>query len=568
MSEVGLASDASESDGDESSKTSQNTASLVLQQGITLGRFALDKRLAMGGMAEIWLAHDSMTSKACALKVLLPELSSDPAIRTMFMDEVRLTMRLKHRNIVRVDGVFEVEDYFFQAMEVLEGKDVRRLLSQCVQSDEAFPVSVALVIGASVAKALAYAHDLKSESGVPLEIVHRDISPHNIMLCSDGTVKVLDFGIARAKERATKTAQGVIKGKLAYMAPEQAIAQPVTHKADIFSLGIVLWEMLAMRRLFFGSSDAETLALVCEAQIPPLQEFRDDVPAELSELIVQMLQLKPDNRPADMRTVENRLKKVIHQFEPSVVDDDSIREWATSYLSERPATKVQPARPSNDSGPKATRAENHLVQGHRVAERSDEQKTVAHTLSSFEEAPRTEAIDLSSMNQTLQEPDETDLVEAPFQDEIRDALEQDQTFELPPNVPEVETMMETEQGDQTNSSFLVASPSEINQKKPEFGGDIREHEANRVDLHAQTALYSDTKVKRLEQPEFPQGNSQLENGSLPTASGPLVIEKNTPENPNSGHAPANKAKRKLFWAKLFLVGGILVFFYALFIQDS
>ena len=137
-------------------------------------------------------------------QVLLPELSGDPVIRTMFMDEVRLTMRLKHRNIVRVDGVFEVEDWLFQAMEILEGKDVRRLLSQCVQSGQNFPVSIALVIAASVAKALAYAHELKSESGAPLEIVHRDISPHNIMLCSDSTVESFGFWYRQSKRASSK----------------------------------------------------------------------------------------------------------------------------------------------------------------------------------------------------------------------------------------------------------------------------------------------------------------------------------------------------------------------------
>jgi len=517
----------------------------------------------MGGMAEIWLAHDSLTSDECALKVLLPELSGDPAIRTMFMDEVRLTMRLKHRNIVRVHGVFEVEDCLFQAMELLDGKDVRRFLSQCVQAGQTFPVSVALVITASVAKALAYAHELKSESGVPLEIVHRDISPHNIMLCSDGTVKVLDFGIARAKERATKTAQGVIKGKLAYMAPEQAIAQPVTYKADIFSLGIVLWEMLAMRRLFYGASDAETLALVCDAEIPPLNDFRDDVPAELSSLIARMLQVKPEQRPADMRAVEKRLKKIIHQFDYSESDDDFIREWATAYLSERPATKVQPSNSPDNANEKATRYDNQRDSIPAILQQDDKQKTVSQTAASLEESRRTEAIDVSAMSQTLQDPDETDLVEAPLQSDIRQALEQDETFQVPSVVPEIETLMETEQGDGEDLDSMTVNVTPTEEAPAGFGGDILSREGNSVDLHAQTALYSDTKIKNLENSKSLSGNS-----ALPTASGPLVIEEKGLGGVESGQTGTEKSRQKLFFAKLFFVIGILVFFYALFIQDS
>lgn len=405
----------------------------------------------MGGMAEIWSAIDTQAEPAnndlVALKVLLPELAVDPSLRTMFMDEVRLTMRLQHPNIVRVDGVFEVDHYLFHSMELLDGKDVRRLLSAAVQAGQRFPVSIALKIASATARALSYAHALKSDAGTSLEIVHRDISPHNILVCSNGTIKVLDFGIARAKERATKTAQGVIKGKLSYMAPEQAVAQPVSAQTDVFSLGIVLWEMLAMRRLFVGSSDAVTLGMVCEAQVPSLKEIYADLPDDLCELVHKMLALKPRHRTESMRAVDDGLMRVLYQLDNDVHGDEAVESWVAPFLEERPSTQVR--SPVNrglqsDEGLKKTRAEGHTLDKTEAYSVSSPDFSLETTtaVSTNEAGPKTgtttpspvielktEALDVAEISQTIQEPGETEHLPLPSTAEVAAALEDVGTFE-------------------------------------------------------------------------------------------------------------------------------------------
>src|SRR5688572_11333405 len=218
-------------------------------------------------MAEIWSARRD--GQAVALKILQPMFSKDQSFRAMFQDEVDIATKLTHANIVEVYGAHEIDGFVFQSMELIEGRDLRRVLSALARASRWFPVRFALYVGQHVARALAYAHARRGEDGRSLEIVHRDVSPHNVMIAMDGRVKVLDFGIARAAERLARTRPGVVKGKIPYMAPEQALAVGVTPQTDIFALGVVLWETLAMRRLFRAESDPELLQLVVRAEVPP-----------------------------------------------------------------------------------------------------------------------------------------------------------------------------------------------------------------------------------------------------------------------------------------------------------
>ena len=316
----------------------------VLRKGGQLGPFVLDKRVAMGGMAEIWAARrQSDPSRVHALKVLLPNLARDQMLRDMFMDEVRIAERLRHPNIVQVDGVYEDGSWLFQAMELLDGKDLRRLLSACLKAGKRMPVPIAVMIATDVARALCYAHQAKSESGEALDIVHRDVSPHNVIVSKDGVVKVLDFGIARAKERLTKTTRGVIKGKAAYMAPEQALAQPLSPQTDVYALGIVLWEMLAMRRLFKGSSDAVVLAAVCEGDVPPIRLANPDVSEALSAVVMKMLSLRPTQRHASMKKVEYDLLRVLFAEFPDQDDTQAVlTAWVRPLLEPPKGTAVMP----------------------------------------------------------------------------------------------------------------------------------------------------------------------------------------------------------------------------------
>ena len=326
----------------------------VLDAGQKLGSFVLGERIAHGGMAEIWSATDE-TDQVCALKILLPILSGDDELRTMFLDEVQIATRLRHPNIVRVMGVHEEGAWLFQSMELLDGQDVRRLLSKSVAAGERIPIAIAVTIARDVARGLAYAHGLRSPDGKAYEIVHRDVSPHNIIVTRDGLVKVVDFGIARAQERLTKTRPGLIKGKIAYMSPEQALGQVVDVTTDVFALGVVVWEMLAMRRLFVGENDAEILGSVCEADVPPVREQNPDVSPALADLVESMLAQRPRWRPESMAVVDARMNRILHQFDDGPLDRDRLATWAHPRIG-RKSTKLMPP-----SGPSEVSTSDHAA---------------------------------------------------------------------------------------------------------------------------------------------------------------------------------------------------------------
>ncbi len=326
----------------------------LLRRGRRLGPFTLLERLAMGGMAEIW-SSEAPGGLPVALKILKPHLSSDREFRAMFADEVNIARRLRHENIVRVhDGRFE-SGHFFLVMDLVEGLDLRRILSKLAHHRQWLPAPLALAIGRGMARALAYAHLRKDGRGQGLEIVHRDISPHNVMLTLSGVVKLLDFGIAKTRERHARTRPGVIKGKAGYMAPEQAIGAPMDHRTDIFATGIVLWEALAMRRLFSASNEIETLDRVISAHVPPLREINEAVPVEAAELIHWMLARSPKNRPSTMVDVELGFRRVlVRSYEPEVYSSARMGEWLQGLLKRSPqrvATAVEGTATISDEAP-------------------------------------------------------------------------------------------------------------------------------------------------------------------------------------------------------------------------
>jgi len=298
----------------------------TLRPGQVLGDFVLEAKLALGGMAEIWTAQGD--DGPVALKVLLPHFVDNPAFLAMFEDEVRIARRLQHRNIISVRGAHEEQGQVFQSMELLEGFDLRRVLSHAARAQQRLPVPLCLFVAREVARALSYAHTRRGEDGRALDIVHRDVSPHNVMLCGDGQVKLLDFGIARAAERAARTRTGVIKGKLAYMAPEQALAVGVTPQTDIFASGVVLWEMLTVERLFVADSDAELVERVVAAMVPPVQAKNPEVPDDVAALLARMLAQRAPDRPASMQEVERSLTRALAlHFAADQADEAALARW-------------------------------------------------------------------------------------------------------------------------------------------------------------------------------------------------------------------------------------------------
>jgi serine/threonine protein kinase len=282
------------------------------------GRYVLEMRIAMGGMAEIFRArmdNEGFQKRVC-IKCVLPHFLENESFVTMFRDEAALAAKLQHANIVQVFDFGEHEGSLFLAMEYIDGADLKRLLTLSRENGRPLSLGQVLQVGIEVSRGLYYAHTLE-EDGRPLGLVHRDVSPHNILVSRQGEVKLTDFGIAKAAARATHTQTGVVKGKLAYMAPEQAEGTGIDHRVDQFALGVVLWEALTGERLFAGGSEAEVLKKVLLKGIPDPREHVPDLPEGVAQVIMAMLARDPNDRFKDMRALERALTKL--QFD--VTDD-------------------------------------------------------------------------------------------------------------------------------------------------------------------------------------------------------------------------------------------------------
>lgn len=257
------------------------------------GRYLLLDRIGSGGMAEVFRAVMPGAQgfrQTFVVKRILAERSRASDFVDMFVQEARIGSLLNHPNIVQVFDFGNVGGDYFLAMEYLRGRDVQALMRQLRRQNLMCPVPVAAFIAHEVAACLGYAHDLLGPEGKRLNIVHRDVSPSNIMCLRTGGVKLLDFGIAKAAgENTENTEQGLFKGKLAYVAPERIKNEPLDGRVDIFGLGVVLWEMLAGKRLFRGKSELETLNNVLEMPVPPPSIERPDVPASLDAVVMKAL---------------------------------------------------------------------------------------------------------------------------------------------------------------------------------------------------------------------------------------------------------------------------------------
>lgn len=252
------------------------------------GKYVLLERLAAGGMAEVYLAKSlgaSGISKFIAVKRILPQYSENPEFVEMFKEEAKIAVNLNHGNVVSIFDFGIEKHQFFLVMEYVEGQNLRQVLNHLKKDNKHFSIDQIVYIVKEVAAGLDHAHRcLDGTTGKPLNITHRDMSPQNIMVSFEGEVKIVDFGIAKAESQMEHTRAGTIKGKFGYMSPEQADGQPVDLRTDIFSLGIVLWELLANDRLFTSNSEAGTLRKIRECQIPSLRKLNPAIPPELERI--------------------------------------------------------------------------------------------------------------------------------------------------------------------------------------------------------------------------------------------------------------------------------------------
>ena len=264
-----------------------------------LGRYELLEQLGEGGMGAVWLARLSGTGgfeKLCIVKTVLPSIAKDADFVSRFLHEGRVLTQLAHSNIAQVLDMNEEDGQLFLALEYVAGVDLSRLHEQLRASGEAMPVPLAVALAAQAAEGLGAAHRRTALDGTPLNIVHRDVSPHNLMVSFEGEVKVIDFGIARSEARSKHTAQPTVMGKLGYMAPEQASGEALDHRADQYALAIVLWELLANQPMIKRGTLTEMVVAMANPVLRPLGPLRAEVPASLEAVVMKALSRQPEAR--------------------------------------------------------------------------------------------------------------------------------------------------------------------------------------------------------------------------------------------------------------------------------
>lgn len=329
-----------------------------------LGRFELVAELASGGMATVFLGRLGGAGgfqRFVAVKRLHSHLADDHEFVDMFLDEARLAARLHHPNVVPILEIGHSEHGYYLVMEYVEGETLARLLNLSHQAGTPVPTNVTVRIFLDVLAGLQVAHDLVGDDGAPLDIVHRDVSPQNILVGVEGAAKITDFGVAHAADRLAHTRTGQLKGKFSYMAPEQALGKVVDRRADVFALGTCLWEALVCKRLFKGDNEAETLDKVLRGVVPPLRTLQPSLHPAIEAVVARSLERDPQRRFASaadfadalesaaikagvlgtQRDVMNHVQRVLGPI--LVQQREAVRAWIVGMDGNRPIELRAPA---------------------------------------------------------------------------------------------------------------------------------------------------------------------------------------------------------------------------------
>jgi serine/threonine-protein kinase len=284
------------------------------------GPYQLVDRVAIGGMAEVFKAKRAGVEgfeKIVAVKRILPHLSENKEFLDMFVDEAKMVAGLAHPNIVQIFDLGRIEKSYYIAMEYVHGRDLRTIMRRARDKGLRMPLDLSLRVVGQVCGALEYAHRKKDDKGRPMQIVHRDVSPQNILISFEGDVKLVDFGIAKAATKASNTDRGALRGKLLYMSPEQAWGRPIDRRSDVFSLGIVLYEMVTETKPFVGAgTEVSILELVRQCVITPAREINPRVPEALDRVIMKALAREPDERYQDAGQMQRGLERFLRERPP------------------------------------------------------------------------------------------------------------------------------------------------------------------------------------------------------------------------------------------------------------
>ena len=288
-------------------------------------RYKVLEKIAAGGMAEVYRAESAGLEgfkKIVAIKRVLPHLSEKKQFIGMFLDEARVSAHLSHSNCVQVFDIGVGDNTYFIVMEYVDGSDLKGLIEYRRKLNQPFPIEEACLICVRICEGLAYAHELVDGKGESLHIVHRDMSPPNVLITRHGEVKIVDFGLAKANSQLERSEPGIIKGKFSYLSPEAAKGGTVDARTDIFAVGIILWELLAGRRLFMGESDLETVRMVQSARVPSIRQLNPAVPVELERVMMKALTEDPAQRYQRAREFGTALNQLLFKMGRSVSSFD------------------------------------------------------------------------------------------------------------------------------------------------------------------------------------------------------------------------------------------------------
>lgn len=309
----------------------------ALSEPVKMGEYTIVEKLGQGGMSEVFLAvavGPGGARQLLVIKTLIHQMNDEPEIVQMFLDEVRLAAELNHPHVVQTykAGSFEGQPYL--AMEYLRGQPLSRIVRRAASADgDPIPFPLVARLVADALSGLHYAHSAGNLAGESFGLIHRDISPQNIFVTYDGVVKILDFGIAKATTQESKTQTGLIKGKFSYIAPEQAVGENVDHRADIWSMGVVLWECLALRRLFKGKTDAATLQMSLTMNVPSPSEFRAGIPAKLAQIALRALERDVTRRYQSAQEMQTDLEAWLASHTRASSSFD-LTEWMSNLFGD------------------------------------------------------------------------------------------------------------------------------------------------------------------------------------------------------------------------------------------
>ncbi len=293
---------------------------------IDMGKYSLINVIAKGGMAELYLAHNHMGGdfkKLVAIKKILPQFSSDQEFLSLFKNEAKVLLKMEHKNIVTTTDFSTHEGQLYLVMEYIRGKNIQDLYLHLLKRREKLPLPIALLIAREIAQGLQYIHEFHDYStNKRFNIIHRDISPNNIMLSYSGQVKIIDFGIARSENQIELIQPGTIQGKYGYMSPEQALGEELDQRTDIFSLGIILWEMIANRKLIGGNPELFPIKSYMNFKVPSFKEYKLKIPFQIERIVKKALEPMIQLRYYDISEMLRDLNLVINFLYPEASDRD------------------------------------------------------------------------------------------------------------------------------------------------------------------------------------------------------------------------------------------------------